>query len=155
VAFSWSEGDVKSGQYLWTNKKAKTVAFAQSKWLRNRVEFVFAEGFNRRVGYIDMSDIDQNFSSKPTGLNYTRVINAMGARAEAWLWQQNMTNITRIELKENNSRYTYRQDYNVGDIVAVNGNYDTNTVMRVTEFVEIQDENGYSGYPTLEPLRQP
>jgi hypothetical protein len=51
-----------------------------------------------------------------------------------------------------NSGKRYRADYNIGDIVYVIGNYDIAQKMRVTEYAEIEDENGEVGYPTLSML---
>ena len=151
VSFSWSEGDVKSGQYLWTNKNKKTAVLVQSKWYRQYVTDG-SVGLAQRIGFVDGTDLDQKFSVAPTGSDRTKVDNAMIARGQQYLAAQKDINISRIELTENNSRYSYRNDYNVGDIVGVNGNYNTEAVMRVAEFVEIQDTTGYSGYPTLEAI---
>ena len=146
VSFSWSEGDIKSGQYLWTKKNKKTHVLVQSKLYRVKVnDGSGATGLAERWGYVDATDFDDSGG-------YTPAETLMLARGAAYLASQKDINITRIELKENNTRHSYRQDYNVGDIVAVNGNYNTDAVMRVTEFVEIQDSTGYSGYPTLEAI---
>lgn len=151
VGLSYNEGDIKSGQYLWTNKSRKDSVQVNSKWYSIRVDSG-PTGISRRVGTLDARDIDENFASAPAGADITRIQAAMTARGNEYLGKQNDINISRIEITDNNSRYSYRWDYNVGDIVAVNGNYETNTVMRVAEFVEIEDENGYIGYPTLEAI---
>jgi hypothetical protein len=51
-----------------------------------------------------------------------------------------------------NSRYAYRKDYIVGDIVYVVGNYGVSQKMRVIENVEVQDATGSFSYPTLKVL---
>jgi hypothetical protein len=60
--------------------------------------------------------------------------------------------ISNVKIAPNSQNYNYRTDYNVGDIVGVDGEYNTSTTMRVIEYVEIEDENGESGYPTLSEL---
>jgi hypothetical protein len=45
--------------------------------------------------------------------------------------------------------YQYRRDYNIGDLVSIDGNFGQTAVMRVIEYAEIEDENGNSGHPTL------
>lgn len=48
-----------------------------------------------------------------------------------------------------NSNYRYRRDYNIGDLVTLDGNFGQKAVMRVSEYAEVEDENGESGHPTL------
>ena len=43
----------------------------------------------------------------------------------------------------------YRKHYNLGDYVTVYGNYKIRKTMRCTEFIRVEDETGYAGYPTL------
>ncbi len=50
------------------------------------------------------------------------------------------------------STYRYRYDYNIGDMVMIDGTYGENERMRVVEYAEIEDENGESGHPTLRTL---
>ena len=47
------------------------------------------------------------------------------------------------------TRYTYRVDYNMGDVVAVEGNFGLRERRRVVEFVEIVDDTGSVGLPTF------
>jgi hypothetical protein len=61
---------------------------------------------------------------------------------------QNRITITRADASDI-TRYEYRKDYNVGDLVSLDGNFGQIAVMRVMEYVEIEDENGESGHPTL------
>ena len=73
----------------------------------------------------------------------------MQARGILALLSQNDLVLVKPELESNAESYVYRQDYNIGDIVTVIGNYGVQSKMRVVSYVEIEDENGETGYPTL------
>lgn len=47
------------------------------------------------------------------------------------------------------TQYKYKQDYDLGDIVFVQGKYGTVEKMLVTEYTRTSDANGISGFPTL------
>lgn len=143
VAFDHASGDIRSGQYLWTLKNKKTAALAQGKTYRTIRTATASTGYDLRAGYVS-TDVD-------TG-NLTNDTNALNAAADSYLAQHKETNIVRVEVSPTTNRLRYREDYNVGDTVAVTGNYDTQGVMRVVEHVEIIDETGQSSYPTLETV---
>jgi hypothetical protein len=145
VAFDHASGDIRNGQYLWTNKKKKTSVLIQGTTYRAiKSDGSSSAGYDFRAGYIDAKEID-------TGV-FTDDLNALLARGESYLATHKEKNIVRVEVTPTTNRLRYRQDYDVGDLVAVTGNYDTAGVMRVVEHVEIVDENGQSSYPTLEAI---
>jgi hypothetical protein len=47
------------------------------------------------------------------------------------------------------TQYKYKRDYDLGDIVLVQGKYGTLQKMLVSEYTRTSDANGVSGYPTL------
>lgn len=51
---------------------------------------------------------------------------------------------------EPGTTFIYKQDYNLGDIVTVANNYGISTKARITEVIEVKDDNGYSVQPTFE-----
>jgi len=73
---------------------------------------------------------------------------AMQTRGRQALKSQKRIAITRTDIS-NMSEYQFRRDYNIGDLVTVDGNFGEIAVMRVIEFVEIEDEEGTSAHPTL------
>lgn len=81
---------------------------------------------------------------------YLRVYAAMRAKAYQVLAQHKMTATAAVEVKRNLTRYRYREDFDIGDIVTIDTELVPNATRRVVEYVEIQDENGYYGYPVLE-----
>ena len=49
----------------------------------------------------------------------------------------------------NSNAYTYGVDYNLGDVVQVINEYGITGTAMITEITEVEDETGYSIYPTL------
>jgi hypothetical protein len=72
----------------------------------------------------------------------------MHTRGRQALAKQNRVTISRADISKL-TNYQYRRDFNVGDLVSLDGNFGQIATMRVVEYVEIEDENGESGHPTL------
>lgn len=151
VGFSYSSGEIARADYLWSNKRLKTSALVSGKWLETIVHGG-ATGYNRRVMYVDASDLDNAYSVAPTGSERTTILANMQTRGQQALSAKNAVSIAKAEITKNATRYLYRRDFNIGDIVAVEGNYDSSTSMRVVEYVEIEDRTGETNYPTLAGL---
>lgn len=148
VLISYDSGEIKSADYLWSNKKRKTAALVTGRWVQVMVGGS-TSGFEKRVMQIDGTDIDGSFADAPTGTDLTNIQALMTTRANQVLATMNDVIIVKPEMSDTLSRYVYRQDYRVGDIVTIIGNYGIQASMRVTEYVEIEDQNGETGYPTL------
>lgn len=146
VSFDHASGDIRSGQYLWTLKTKKNAVLAQGANYRTIKNPTNAVGYELRAGYLAATDI----STDPP--NSASEIALLSPRADAYLGSHKETNISRVEITPTTNKLRYRQDYMVGDIVAVSGNYNTSASMRVVEHVEIIDANGQSSYPTLEAI---
>lgn len=151
VTFSYSSGDITNAQYLFSTKNLKTDVFVASKWLEMPVQGG-TTSYNKRVLFVDAPYLDNDYSSIPTGSDRTAITGKMITLGRQALKNRNLVTINRAEVSKESTRYVYRQDYNVGDLVAVEGNYDASTVMRVTEYVEIEDESGEYSYPTLSAI---
>lgn len=148
VVFSWQVGDLDNTEYLWSSKNYKNQAIVTGKWVEVRY---FGAGdlyYNARVMYIDGKDIDDVWETAPTLGDLTAVQNAMTTRAKQMLANQRFVQIAKTDVSAT-ARFKFREDYNVGDLVRVDGNYGAIETMRVIEHVEIQDESGSSSYPTL------
>ena len=148
IAFSYNTGEIESADYLWSNKTIKNAALVSGRWLETVVK-LSPSGYNRRMMHVDASDIDSAYSSAPTGTTRDEVLLAMFIRGLTVLAAQRNVALIKAESKKDSVVYKYRQHYNVGDIVTVGDPYIQTTSMRITEYVEIEDENGESGYPTL------
>lgn len=148
VILSYDSGELESAEYLWSNQRLKNAALITGRWVETWV-YTADFDYDRRVMHIDASDIDQAFSSAPTGTDFTDVVNAMQQRGIDILLSQNDIALTKAEVSKESTRFSYRTDFNVGDVVTVFGDYNEISYMRISEYVEIEDETGRSGYPTL------
>jgi hypothetical protein len=151
VIFSNASGDIDNADYLWSNKKFKNCALVMGRWVDIMIKATTTDqiGRNRRVLYVEAGDIDQAFSAPPTGSDLTNVQAALTNRGYQALAAQRQVALAKAQAARNLKTYLYRKDFFVGDIVTVNGEYNETTTMRVTEYVEIWDEHGESGYPTF------
>lgn len=148
VYFSHLIGEVDNADYLWTNKAFKNAALISGRWIETTVKAV-ASGYDRRVMLVDGSDIDSSFTAAPTGSDRDLVLAIMQARGRALLLAQRNVVLVKTEATKNSTMYKYRENYDLGDIVTVEGQHSETAAMQVTEYVEIEDENGETGYPTL------
>jgi hypothetical protein len=148
VIFSWTTNDLNASSYLFTNRKLKTTALVVGKGIWTVVDTPGATGYARRMMRVD-SDIDKDQNTPPSGPTLTGLISKMQTAGRQALRKQRELHITNAEVS-NLSKYEYRFDYNMGDLVTIEGDYNQQEVKRVTEYAEIEDENGYSGHPTLD-----
>jgi hypothetical protein len=147
VIFSWKAGDIESAQYLWSDRKVKNAAVIVGRYINCAIG-IGPIMYDRHTMVINADDIDGHLSAPPVGQELTDVIVKMQTRGYAILQSQTRLTITRTDLA-NVSKYQYRKDFNIGDLISVDGNFGAIAVMRVIEYVEIQDENGETGHPTL------
>lgn len=147
VVFSWKSGELESAAYLFSNKKLKNCALVLGRYVYRMVDTA-AHKYDRRMMIVPADDLDGNLSAAPTGGALTTLLNKMDVRGRQALAKQSKITISQTDISDV-TRYQYRRDYNVGDLVSLDGNFGQTTVMRVVEFAEIEDENGVSGHPTL------
>lgn len=149
IVFSYDTGEIESSDYLWSNKKSKNSVLVSGRWVEIRLNALDKTYYNRRIMYVDASDIDESFESPPTEPEVFSIISKMEQRGIAALASQKDVTLAKVEPSKESVKAIYRQDYDVGDLIMVSGNYNQTQAMRVSEFVEIEDENGNSAYPTL------
>lgn len=148
VIFSYDTNEIESADYLWSNKKLKNAALISGRWVET-VVIPAATKYARRWMLVDASDLDDKLSAAPTGAALTAMIASMQQRGISELAAQKDIALTKAEVSKNATKAVYRTDFDVGDIITVQGDYSETASMRVSEFVEIEDENGSIGYPTL------
>lgn len=148
IIFSYARGAIESADYLWSNKKLKNAALITSKWVQT-VVLPTQTGYARRMMYIDASSIDQDLTSVPTGTALTDLISELQDIGRDSLNSQLDISFSKPQLAKDAIKPIYRTDYNVGDLVSVAGDYREIEIMRVIEYVEIEDESGNEGYPTF------
>jgi hypothetical protein len=149
VMLSYSAGDIVGGDYLWSNKLDKNAALVSGKWFEVVVN-PEETGAQRRTMWIEATDIDGEYQDQPTDeATILTLVAALEQRGREILSLQNPVILTKAEPSREGLTAEYRVDYDVGDIISVYGQYNETTRMRVTEYVEFEDENGENGYPTL------
>jgi hypothetical protein len=147
VIFSWKAGDLDTADYLWSDKPLKTSAMVIGRFVNTFVDTGPVK-YNRKTMIVAADDIDGNLTAVPSGSQLTDIVNKMKTRGSQAIKNQNRITITRADVSDL-SKYQYRKDFSVGDLVSLNANFGQIGVMRVTEYAEIQDETGESGHPTL------
>lgn len=152
LVLSFDMGEIESADYFWSLKPKKTLAVVQGKWVGVRLDIGGPTGVKdkRRMLYVDASGMDNLYNAAPTGATLTKIQNAMLRRGWQALMAQRSVNLVNPNVSKEGTHLTYRKDYNVGDILMVNGEYNTSAPFRVTEYVEFEDETGRGGYPTLD-----
>lgn len=147
IMFSWITGDISEAQYLFSLKDEKNCALVSGQYIQVMVDGSETK-YDRRIMIVDGKDIDGHYGAAPTGGDLTTVVNAMTTLGQQALAAQNQTSITEIELSVT-TKPQFRKDYNVGDLVSIDGNFGQIAVRRISEYAEIEDENGKTGHPTL------
>lgn len=148
VRFSWMRGDLKEVKYFFSNRKKYNQARVMGRWVQAVINPTGATGLERRTMLVDASWIDERQPAYPTNPALGLIVAAMQITGDQALKAQHDTSITLADVAEN-SRYQYRVDYGLGDLVTVQGDFGTSQVMRVVEFAETDDKNGFRGHPTL------
>jgi hypothetical protein len=153
VQFNWASGDLETARYLWTNKDFKNAAYVGSDSFGIRVIPPLTTGWGLRFTSVDMGDVSQYYSD-PNALTTTEYSNLESIYTSA-----GKTEIAKYKsgffmdaTVSKNASYQYGNDYNIGDIVYVIGNYGAETKMKITEFARTIDSSGESGIPTLSPI---
>lgn len=150
VTFAWIVGELDSAQYLWSSRKRKNTALVRGRYVEQFVYGAEAK-WDRRIVLVDGSDLDDYLDTAPSGATLTAIRTKMSTRGAEVLRMQHDINMAQVEVSAFN-QFRYRADYNIGDVVSVAGNYGAVVLRRVTEYTEIEDENGEIGQPTLSNL---
>ena len=148
IVFSHNAGELTDSEYLWSIRKLKNSALVTGKWVKVFIPGT-ETGYDRRIMHVDASDLDDAYSSMPTGGTLTDIEEAMLVRGQDALAANNEIALASVNISKTANKHKYRIDYNVGDIVTVIGDFNEARYMRISEYVEIEDENGFVGYPTL------
>ena len=148
VRFSWMRGDLDNVEYFYSNKKFKNRAMVMGRWVQATINPTSALNYDQRTMLVDASWIDERQPSYPAGGALALIIAAMQITGDQALKAQTNVSITQADVS-GNADVHYRSDYNLGDLVTVDGDFGASAVMRVIEFAETEDETGTSGHPTL------
>lgn len=148
VIFSYDLGDLSSADYLWSLKRNKTEAVISGRYLDQAVTSS-KTGLQRREMFVDGADIDGVYTAYPTAPQKSAALATMAVRGNAAVAANNDVEVTRVDISRTNQN-RYRTDYDIGDLVRLDANYGAISVVRVVEYVEVQDKDSQYGYPTVE-----
>jgi hypothetical protein len=148
VRFSYERGDLDNIEYLFSNKRYKNRAFVKGKWVQATINPGTHVNFDQRSMLVDGAFIDERQSAYPPNPARAFIIAALQITGDKALKAQTKVSITQADVSENTD-FDYRKDYNLGDLVTVDGEFGASNIFRVTEFAETVDENGTTSHPTL------
>lgn len=148
VIFSYERGDIDRAHYLWTNKNYATTMIIEGGRFVTYVEDSTKTKMNRRIGFMDASDIEGRYPNPPSVGDISWINGDMQVRGFEELANRKQLSMAQADISPF-TNYIYRRDYNMGDLVMLDGNFGAIQKMRVIEYVEIEDENGNSAHPTL------
>jgi Siphovirus ReqiPepy6 Gp37-like protein len=111
-------------------------------------------GFDLRALQVLTTDIvNPKTTDTPPGipLDKPKLLNLLNEQAKAGLYANPVYAAVDGEIVPEN-QFQYGRDYNLGDIIEIQGNSDVVSVARVTEYIRSQDEAGERSYPTVAML---
>lgn len=150
VVLSHQFGDIERAEYLWSDKSYYNTAYIRTHWQAYMKKDPNVKGIDRRMIYVDYKDIDSSEDLGDIDYPDAAVINGCRAKTREVLNANKLTEKVSVEIVKDLSRYKYRSDFKVGDLITVDLEHVGAEVKRVVEYVEIEDENGESGYPVLD-----
>lgn len=161
VLFSWANGDFTSEEYLHTDVNYHNAYFV---FTNNTVHMVYStydglsgnpgRGLNLRVKYVDASDI---VPPEDTGIRDALTYETDLARERALMHYA----VDRLPRKDfsfqvsPNSSNKFGVDYDLGDVVTVEGKYGGRKDLLVTEYIRSEDSSGETAYPTMVEITDP
>lgn len=147
VRFSWKSRDLDAANYLFSQRDLKNAAAVFGQYVCVVVSTT-GDKYDRRMMIVDAADIDGHLGAAPSGGEVFPIAVLMATRGLQTLAKQKQIVLSQADISKT-TQYQYRRDYNMGDLVTLDGNFNQSVVMRVVEYAEIEDENGESGHPTL------
>lgn len=152
VIFSYGSDEIDDLDYLFSRKKFKNCALVTGKWVEV-VVFGTEVKEDRRWMHVSATDVDDEYDSIPKTHELELVEIALWYRGLKALNEQNNIELKKADIAHNAVKYKFRKDYDLGDLIGISGGYLTDekdaTKVRVVEYLESEDENGRSSYPTL------
>lgn len=166
VTFSMSTGDLESVRYLWQFNPNIFTHVSSSEQYSLGYSFptssmtapaTYPSGipsdsyrWGVKVVTYDSGDLSSIHTTPATINELEDVYSILQGDSKISINIEQKINIIDAKVSKN-SKYKYKIDYNIGDLVWVAGNYEAASIMRVTEHAQILDETGESSIPTLSP----
>lgn len=175
VMFRYDAGDIVSAQYLSSLAERKNVVSVHvdvdAEQFKNRQPPVFSynvwpgEGKTDDLGrpipvnvdsrkYIAglrfaMGEVQSSVKIPSSDSGLTDIaVSRLLSDGRRYLMENKDVDILTADISPH-TQYKYGQDYDLGDVVYVQGKYGTANKMLVSEYTRTFDQNGVSGYPTL------
>lgn len=113
--------------------------------------------FDNQTINVDASGVDSDFEDFATAKTYrSYILSKAYAQGQMELLNANQGNfVVEVDIDRDNSGYTFRKDFNLGDVVTLERSpiFDEQP-MRVVEFIESEEEGVFEAYPVLKPVRK-
>ena len=152
VIFSTNFDNIIDSEYLESKTKYKNVTLVAGEdkgTARKTVVVGEGYGIDRRELYTDARDISTtNGNTSLTDAQYTSQLQQRGKENLA----KNILIKTFDGEFETQKMFSYRKDFNMGDIVQVVSEYGRETRSQIMEMIISQDLSGYTTYPTFKIL---
>lgn len=132
IIFSDGNDNLISSTYNVDLSEYKNVCYIHKNGLTNGVFVGTGKGIERRETIIESSSDEEN-----PDLEY---------EANQTLLEMNV--VSNFESEVDSTYYKYKTDYNIGDIITIQNEFDIVTNARIVEIIETWDKEGY----TIEPI---
>jgi hypothetical protein len=150
VQFSYEAGDFATARYFRSIKNDRNAAYIHSKYYGRFRSESGATGFWRKVLLVDATDF--NALAGTSGWTLSKINTNLNRRASKAMKRAKTSHLLEATMSPR-ARFKFRHDYDIGDKVYARGNNNFDSLMRVTEFTEIEDDQGEYGFPTLKSIR--
>lgn len=156
VTFSPEFDNLISNNYIESKQSYKNVTLvAGEKDDNSKLKTAVAGsalGLNRRELYTEASDISQK-QEDDTMLSDSEYESLLIQRGNETLQDYTVSKTFDGEF-DATQLYTYNDDFFMGDIVQVSNKYGIKAKARIIEFIQSQDTDGYSMYPTFSIIEE-
>ncbi len=150
VVFSPNFDNLVNSNYLKDKQNYKNVALVLGEGegnARASAAVGTAADLERYEIYVDARDISSN-NGEIAAAEYGNLLTERGKQRLA---EQSITTGFDGEI-DANGVYTYKKDFDIGDIVQIENEYGIQAKSRIVEIIENEDESGRRFVPTLEKL---
>lgn len=136
---SWLQQDNKPGISRRSSSVGKYTGFDL------RAELLFADDIQLKYDFNEDSDSPPEVTFSDRRAQLVRILNG---RAEKEMKQHEYIRTVDGEIAPTNL-YQYGIDYDLGDLIEVQGNTELTEISRVTEYIRTQNAEGETAYPTV------
>lgn len=148
VIFSPEFDNIYTSEYIFDKTLFKNFAFVagEGEGMSRKSMGVGEDvaGLELREMFVDARDVSSNDGK----ISESEYISLLLQRGEEKLKEVQLTEAFSGDVETENL-YKYKKDYNLGDIVEIQNEYNLSAMSRIVEIIECEDQNGYSCIPTF------